>query len=179
PLYVAAAGSTVTITQVTAGDSLVLDPHVTTIEPCYESETVPGHCGGSGDQLLKETTVLYSNSGMPPIAADDSVTTETGQPVRIDVLKNDDTVNGAPITALDVSSGPGHGTAKVKNEHIVYTSKSGFSGTDTFDYALSTANGTATATVTVRVKPLAALTPAATKSAAAPEPPVTGATNAG
>jgi LPXTG-motif cell wall-anchored protein len=148
-LFTAEQGSTVTITQTTAADNLVLDPEVTTIQPCSADLFIFCLDGSGGPQ---QTKVLYSNLGLPPVAVDDAAKTREGRAVDIEVLANDDTVNGAPVTGLDVISDPDHGTAKVDGESVTYSPTSGFTGTDTFDYRLTTANGTSTATVTVRVR---------------------------
>jgi LPXTG-motif cell wall-anchored protein len=148
--FTAEQGSTVTITQKTAADNLILDPQVTTIEPC--SADIFIFCLNSSGGGPQQTKVLYSNAGLPPVAVDDTAKTTEGHAVDIEVLANDDTVNGAPVTGLAVISDPDHGTAKVDGESVTYSPASGFTGTDTFDYRLTTANGTSTATVTVRVR---------------------------
>jgi hypothetical protein len=151
-LFVAAPGETVTITQDTVQANLVRTTKVVTIEPC-EAEGNDLTCSGVGPQGDKQVTVLFDNPGLPPIAKDDTRTTDEGQSIDIRVLSNDDSVNGAPVTDLDVVSDPAHGKAKVDGRLITYTPDAGFSGKDTFDYTYATANGTATATVTVTIAP--------------------------
>jgi LPXTG-motif cell wall-anchored protein len=151
-LFVAAPGETVTITQTTVQANLVRTTKVATIEPC-EVEENDFICSSDGPQGDKQVTVLFDDPGLPPIAKDDTRTTDEGQPIDIRVLSNDDSVNGAPVTDLDVVSDPGHGKAKVDGRLITYTPDAGFSGKDTFDYTYATANGTATATVTVTIVP--------------------------
>ena len=143
-MFVAAPGSTVTITQTTVMPNLVRDTTTATIAPCVidgEGE----QCGG--------TKVLFNDPGLPPVAVDDKASTREGHAVDIEVLDNDDPVNGAPITGPSVTSDPGNGKAVVNGEAITYTPDDGFTGTDTFDYTYTTPNGSATATVTVRVRP--------------------------
>ena len=148
-LFVVSPGDTVTISQTTVRPNLVRTITNASIGPCVIS---PGadECPGSA-----QSTVLFDNPGLPPIAKDDHRTTQEGQAINITVLSNDDPVHGAPVTALDVVSDPGHGTAKVKGHLIKYTPDAGFTGKDTFDYTYATPNGTATATVTVTIVPVA------------------------
>ena len=102
-------------------------------------------------------TVTVTVAGAPPVAVDDTASVTDGQSVDVDVLANDSTV-GFPRTGFAVTTAPGHGTAKVVpaatasgSPTISYTPALGFAGTDTFGYTLSTAYGSATATVTVTV----------------------------
>ncbi len=81
-------------------------------------------------------------------AVDDSVTTNQGQAVTIDVLNNDD----ADATITRIVTGPSDGSATIVNGQIVYTPNAGFFGTDTFTYEVKDPNGNlAIATVTVTV----------------------------
>jgi hypothetical protein len=146
-LFEVSPGDTVTISQTTVRPNLVRTITNASIGPCVIS---PGadECPGSA-----QSTVLFDNPGLPPIAKDDHRTTGEGQAINITVLSNDDPVHGAPVTALDVVSDPGHGTAKVHGHLIKYTPDAGFTGKDTFDYTYATPNGTATATVTVTIVP--------------------------
>lgn len=165
----AARGSTVTIKQVTAGANLVTTPAVATLEPCEGvvdifDDGVLVFCSGNYNSNTRLSTVTFANPGLPPVATNDARTTQPNTPIDIAVLTNDDTVNGAPLAGLTVARAPGNGTAAVlgavgtASVHtaatgpvITYTPKAGFSGQDTFDYTLSTPNGSATATVTVTV----------------------------
>lgn len=146
--FFAAPGSTVTIRQTTVMPNLLRDTSTATINPCVTS--------GEGDPCPESAlTALFNDPGLPPNAVDDKATTDESVAVDIDVLDNDDPVNGAPVSGLTVISDPGDGTADVDNGEITYTPDDGFTGTDTFDYRYSTPNGTASATVTVRVRPQA------------------------
>lgn len=169
-VYTAQPGSTVTVRQTSAAANLVATPEVATIAPCDAS--VNGYCSGSFLGVSRLSTVLFTNVGLPPVAVDDVRRTEMDTPISIDVLTNDDTVNGAPLTGLKTVTAPAHGTAEVDGDvsptptptptesvsaaavgpGITYTPAAGFTGTDRFTYSLSTPNGTATATVTVTVR---------------------------
>lgn len=110
-IYTAQPGSTVTVRQTSAAANLVPTPAVATIAPCDAS--INGYCSGSFFGVARLTTVLFTNGGLPPVAVDDSGRTKENTPISIDVLTNDDTVNGAPLTGLQTLTAPSHGTATV------------------------------------------------------------------
>lgn len=160
--YAAQPGDTVTFTQTTVNDNLVIDSVTQTVGPCLQpvnnvaaAVDVPP-CPSFGDA----TPVTFNDPGKPPIARDDSRTTGPGQAVTIKVLDNDSLQGAKNVTGVAKSSDPKHGTAKVMGKPgpaggpeptIVYTPAAGFAGVDSFTYTLSTANGSSTATVTVTV----------------------------
>jgi hypothetical protein len=89
-----------------------------------------------------------------PTANDDDIDTDAGNPVVIHVLDND----ASPVAALDpatvhVLTAPAHGTTSVDpaTGAITYTSVAGYSGTDTFTYTVSDANGAVSNTAHVSV----------------------------
>src|ERR687891_714430 len=88
----------------------------------------------------------------PPVAADDSASTDEDNPVTIDVLANDSDPEGDTLTVDSVTQ-PTNGTAVVNpDDTVTYTPDPDFNGTDSFDYTISDGNGsTDTATVTVTV----------------------------
>ena len=86
----------------------------------------------------------------PPVALDDVSATNKNQPVQIAVLDND-TTNGT-LTTIAVVNNPTRGTAVVQGNTIVYTPATDSCGkNDVFTYQICTANGCATAQVTVSV----------------------------
>ncbi|MFF5226281.1 beta strand repeat-containing protein [Dactylosporangium sp. NPDC000521] len=93
-------------------------------------------------------TVHVGPAGAPAPRAD-AASTPTGTPVTVDVLAND-----ADPAATVTSVTPGaHGTTAIgAGGTVTYTPRGGFSGVDTFSYAVSDGRGglgTATVTVTV------------------------------
>jgi LPXTG-motif cell wall-anchored protein len=158
--YYAAPGDSVTLTQTTVEANLVIDPVTQTKGPIDNPD-----CGVGSAFLLCATDtgpVTFNDAGLPPTATDDSATTQTPNSVDVNVLANDDT-KGAP-PALSVVEAPGHGSAQVVGQdsggvrrdapagpEIQYTPAKGFVGNDSFGYRLSTANGSATATVHIAV----------------------------
>ena len=98
-----------------------------------------------------------SAGNLPPTAIDDTATIATGSSVPIDVLANDSDPNaGDTLSVLSVTA-PNNGVAVNSGNGIVtYTPSLGFSGSDTFDYAVSDGNGgTDVGTVNVTVTPVA------------------------
>ena len=109
-----------------------------------------------GGSLNGNTLTL--NDRIPPAAANDSATTNSGSPVTINVLANDTDADGSidPSTCA-VATGPSHGTAAANADGtITYTSTAGYTGTDTFTYTVKDNSGATSnaATVTVTVKPV-------------------------
>ena len=95
-----------------------------------------------------------SNKNTPPVANEDSASTEYESKVVIDVLKNDTDADSDRLSIKSVTN-PSHGSAVINNGKVDYTPEDGFSGTDTFSYAISDGNGgedSAKVTVTVNKK---------------------------
>ena len=116
-----------------------------------------------GQVQRAEADLMVTNQA--PVAADDQVTTTPGTATTIDVTDNDrDPDDPDTYPAIVVVTGqPDQGTAEARPDlSIVYTPGPGFVGTDRFTYSLCddvlNAAGQAdcgTATVTVRVDPIA------------------------
>jgi hypothetical protein len=90
----------------------------------------------------------------PPNAVDDAATATEGLPVAVDVLANDTDPDGDPLTAASFTQGRnGAVTADPASPGVLtYTPKAGFTGSDSFTYAVSDGRGdTATAAVAVTV----------------------------
>ena len=84
----------------------------------------------------------------PPIANNDTATTNEERAVTVNVLEND---TGKGISISNVSS-PSNGTALISGSSIAYTPNSGFIGTDSFTYTIKDSIGqTSSANVTVTV----------------------------
>jgi Bacterial Ig domain len=120
-------------------------------------QILEGGIQGSGwgvDDIEVTNTLVVSSCDHPPIARDDTANTTTAKPVTIAVLANDYDPDGDPMTVTAVTK-PSNGTAAINGttpNTVTYTSKTGFTGTDTFSYTVSDGKGgTATAKVTVTV----------------------------
>ena len=90
-----------------------------------------------------------------PTASNDSATTERNRSVTINVLDNDDdSNNNVDNCTITIDADPSDGTVSVNNtnETITYTPRSGFTGTDRFDYEIcDSGNDCSTARVTITV----------------------------
>jgi hypothetical protein len=154
--YTADPGDTVSVTQNTVEPGLVTDATGVSVGPCLAADESP--------VCADEAQAVLTDPGIPPTAADDVAATPLDTAVDINVLSNDTTAGAPPL--LTVLTQPGDGTAVVSGEQtaartrasrvtsglsVLYTPKTGFVGRDTFTYRLSTANGSATALVTVTV----------------------------
>jgi len=74
----------------------------------------------------------------PPIAVDDSISTETNMPVTIDILINDSDSDGTlNPQSVQIVDGPGNGSVDVNQDGTVtYTPDVDFAGTDSFTYTV-------------------------------------------
>ncbi len=106
---------------------------------------------GKGGTDTATVFVAIAAVNDPPVAQDDSATTERDTPVTITVLRNDSDPDGDAISIQSVTS-PSNGTATSTGLDIAYSPNEGFTGTDTFTYTVSDGRGNSdTATVTVGV----------------------------
>ncbi|MBB3345515.1 putative repeat protein (TIGR01451 family), partial [Luteimonas sp. RC10] len=156
---------TVTITVGTLPTGIVVDPStgVVSVSPgtpagSYTFEYTicevlnPENCDTASVTVVVEAPEIT--------AADDSTTTDQNTPVTIPVLDND-TLNGVPVDADDVTvvelTPPANGSIVIQPDGtVVYTPNPGFSGDDSFEYRIceiTNPENCATATVTVTVRP--------------------------
>ena len=80
----------------------------------------------------------------PPVATNDSDSTDEDTPVTIVVLSNDSDVEGDPLTTTGLlsGSGPSNGVAMLNaNGTIEYTPNANFHGQDSFVYSISDGKG--------------------------------------
>jgi len=109
---------------------------------------------GTGNSASGSVTYVVDNpvaSNSPPVAKNDSASTQQGTAVNVAVLGNDSDPDG---DALSVTSTSGvNGTATINgNGTLTYTPPASFSGTENFAYTISDGKGaSASATVSVQV----------------------------
>jgi large repetitive protein len=109
---------------------------------------------GKGGTSTATATITVSPVNDPPVAVNDTATTNEDTPVRIPVLANDTDADGNPLTVTAATAG--NGTVVVNPDGTIsYTPKPNFNGTDTITYTISDGQGGfSTATVTVTVVPV-------------------------
>jgi len=106
---------------------------------------------GSGGQAEATVTIHVTEVNDPPVAQDDSDSTEEDTPVVIDVLFNDSDPDGDELT-IQIATQPSNSSVLVSDRKIVYSPNPASSGLDTFMYTVSDNHGgTSTASVTVAV----------------------------
>ncbi|MBP8272817.1 MAG: tandem-95 repeat protein, partial [Acidobacteria bacterium] len=106
---------------------------------------------GNGGTSTATVTITVLNTNRPPVAVNDSATTNAGVAVAIPVIGNDSDPDGDVISVIS-NTAAAHGTVTRSGNTFVYTPAIGFSGIDTFTYTISDGKGgTATATVTITV----------------------------
>ena len=111
-------------------------------------------CDGNGCTTFATVTVTVNPVNDPPVAQDDTETTDEDVPVAIDVLDNDSDPDGDGLVIQSVTQ-PANGSVVNNGTDVVYTPDPNFHGSDTFTYTASDGNGgTDTATVTVIVDPV-------------------------
>jgi hypothetical protein len=156
----APGGATVEVANADTGEVVVTTVASSGGEWEIEEKGVgPGPCvvqagvgGAFGDAVAVRNAPAncVGSVNAPPVADDDTATTQVGEAVTIDVLGNDDDPNGDPLTVVMVSQ-PAHGTATA-NSPVVYAPADGYTGEDSFTYTISDGSGgMATATVTVTI----------------------------
>src|SRR5262245_37926574 len=130
---------------------------------------VPGELGGAlaGTSLAFTTPVRVESflpvsrgaiqpipAVTPPIASDDTATTDEDAPIAIDVLVNDKASDGGDLTVENASAR--NGSVVINSDStLAYTTLPTFAGTDTLTHTVKDGpGGTATATVAVTVTPV-------------------------
>ena len=113
------------------------------------------------NQISNLATVIVTvqgstNNGLPPVANDDNVATNTNTAITIDVVANDtDPDNDIDPTSTSLRLGPTNGNATVNTDGtITYSPNTDFSGVDSFTYFIADNNGQISndATVTVSIQ---------------------------
>ena len=110
---------------------------------------------GQGGADTATVTISVTPVNDAPVAGIDATATDEDTPVIIDVLANDDDVDGDPLTVTAVTTAT-HGSVVINPDNtITYTPDANYHGADSFSYTISDGQGeTATASVTVAVNPV-------------------------
>jgi VCBS repeat-containing protein len=106
---------------------------------------------GNGGTDTATVFVAVAPVNDPPVAQDDSTTTERDTAIVVPVLLNDSDPDADPL-AIDAVTQPENGEVAITGFYVTYTPNRGFTGTDTFAYTVSDGRGnTDTATVIIGV----------------------------
>lgn len=117
------------------------------------SYTVTDANGGTATGSINATV-----NDVPPTAGAYSVSTNANSAATFDPRSSASSPIGLPLTISSVGA-PGHGTASTTGSSVTYTPSSGYSGADSFTYAVSDGKGgSASGTVNVTVVAAPALT---------------------
>jgi len=107
---------------------------------------------GNGGTDTATIIVAVASVNDPPVAQDDSASTDKDTSVAISVLANDSDPDAGDSLVVESITQPANGTLENNGFDLLYTPDVGFTGTDTFTYTVSDGRGgTDTATVTVGV----------------------------
>ncbi len=110
---------------------------------------------GEDDSNIATVTITVDPINDDPLANDDSaIVEEHSSDNQIDVLDNDDDVDGDDLEIIGVTT-PSHGTATYDEEYVYYTPEDEYSGSDSFTYTVTDNNGSAGvfATVSIMITP--------------------------
>ncbi len=103
-----------------------------------------------------DSTTDCNPQNNPPVAVDDTASTTCNTPVNIDVLANDNDLDGDTLSIYRIVNPPAHGSATIDSSAVIYTPNAGFSGTDSFTYKVKDCKGgwdIACVTITVTCQP--------------------------
>ena len=139
-----------TVTQI--GDALLYIPDDDIFGVDVFTYTIIDDNGGSATGTVSVTVNPVNDD---PVAVDDDAETDEDTPISIDVLDNDDDVDGDVLDVQSFSQ-PSFGTVSEVGGELLYTPDANANGEDTFTYTVSDGNGgTDSASVTVTVNPIA------------------------
>ena len=129
--------------------------------------------GNGGSDTATVTVNVTSPSNTPPVASDDSATTNQDTPLTgIAVLDNDSDADGDSLSIVSATAAAANGgsvTISGGGTTLDYSPATGFSGTDTVDYTISDGSAQASATLTITVNAVNQPPTAVDDSATTPE----------
>ena len=100
---------------------------------CDDGHPLPSLC----DTGLVTITVVAAND--PPVAVNDTVSTDEDMPLVVDVLGNDSDPDGAiDAGSVSIINGPSHGTTSVDptTGEVTYSPDANYHGPDSFEYVV-------------------------------------------
>ncbi len=106
---------------------------------------------GSADSNIAIVTIFVDPVDDTPIAIDDQIETQEDTPITIEVLGNDLGLGDKPVSVVLLDQ-PESGVAVVVDEEVSYTPDAEYSGSDSFTYMVTDADGdSASAMVVVSI----------------------------
>ena len=109
---------------------------------------------GTVDSVEAVVNITVNPVNDAPTAVNDTATVDEDNNALIDVLANDNDIDGDTLTISTVSN-PYNGVAVIENGKVKYTPDANYNGDDNLTYTISDGNGaTATATVNITVNPV-------------------------
>ena len=96
---------------------------------------------GKLDLGAYERTTIKNNNNTPPVAVNDSVTTDKNSAVTIDVLMNDTDADSGDSLSIHSVTQAENGSVTTNGTNITYTPANGFSGRDSFSYITTDGSG--------------------------------------
>jgi hypothetical protein len=110
--------------------------------------------GNGGFSTAIVTVTVAAGPNRPPVANDDTKTTDEDAAVTIPILANDSDPDGDAVTVSAVNQGA-HGSVTKTATSITYAPAKDWSGIDSFSYSITDGRGgVATAAVVVTVRPV-------------------------
>ena len=145
------AGLTIDANGVISG---TIDPSASQGGPASDGIYIVTVTADDGFGGTVSTSFAWTVTNPPPVAANDTATSNEDTPVDINVLANDTDPDGDTLTVVSASAV--NGTVVINADGTVtYTPAANFNGTDTITYQITDSEGgTSTATVTVTVNPV-------------------------
>ncbi len=113
--------------------------------------------GGTGTATVTVTVTAVND---PPVAVNDSATTNEDTALNFDVVSNDTDVDGDALVVIAVTQGAKgsvviNQSPSLAGKYVIYTPNANANGSDSFTYTISDGHGgTATATVTMTITPV-------------------------
>ena len=131
------------------GDSVTYTPGLGFVGDDTFSYTVSDGNAGTDTATVSVTVTEFNN---PPVANDDSATTDEDTAVIVDVLANDTDADVDDTLSVQSATNGSNGSVVNNGDSVTYTPNANFNGTDVFTYTVSDGKGgTDTGSVTVTV----------------------------
>ncbi len=134
---------------INANNTLTFTPAQDFLGVATVDYTASDQAGGTAGGLLFVTVI---SGASPPVATDDTISTNEDTDVQIDVLANDSDADGDTLTIVEATADIG--SVSISNNQLLYSPLADFNGTATINYTIADGTGNFdSAKVTVTVIP--------------------------